>query len=243
MLTLARGDHAAPTFDEERELAPFDGGSPTAMAKGIRPTSGFSLDATSVYVLTLAGSDTAGTTPAAVIALPRDGGPPLHVAEGGVVTIGGPDGKQLAVGAGELWWTNSGDSTVQAVAIGGGIPVIVGVSRGFATGLIAADAGVFWIDDGNPVTIARAAEDGGAAQSVWTGTAAGSDLAIDEASIYVAESGSDTLLKIDRTTGVTTVIAGAQPGIDAVAVDDQFVYWGCFGRLPGMPGGVYAVAK
>jgi len=163
-----------------------------------------------------------------VFRIPRDGGEPTTVAS----DLGAPVGGELLFGIahdaatettfvgtsdGRIFALNAGGSSVFAT-LAGGAEAVLGLALApdtftpFGGDLVAGtDAGKLWaIDIGTGAAIDFATVSGGAF----------SDLAFAaDGTLYVADSGNAEVIRVD-SAGATTVVTGALPAPDGLALDE-----------------------
>jgi hypothetical protein len=187
--------------------APLAGGDSMLLASGT-VTNAIALDATFVY-----WADNRGP----IQRVRREGGDTEQIAFSG----GYP--SRLAMEANRLYWLDA--TGILTTTPGNRTPTTLWMGAPSINALIAVRGSVF-------VTAVRA---GG--QGVFSLAATGGEpkplampqlplgLAVDDANVYFSDRTRGTVEFVPRAGGAAVPLATAQLGPDAVALDDDFVYW------------------
>lgn len=186
--------------------------------------------------------ETADPTQGDIVALLLDGGSRRVVAKGSSPAY-------LTSNATHLFWSDAADSDVGVVA---SLPLPGGTTMTLATGQrgvrgVAADTkDVYWLDtnddaEGGPI---RRTAFGSNTSTILVERAAGSQLLLDNTSVYWSDAQAGTVLKASLKGGEPVTLASegpappGLPGASLIALANGEVYWAWVNPNQGSGGGV-----
>jgi hypothetical protein len=205
-----------------------DAGAAVLALEGEPTRSLAAVSGTAFWIAASASLD-GGTAPTgALFSVRNDGGGLQDLAS--VDTGSLQDGRTLAIVDGDLFWIETGQAALWQLPIGGGDASIV--QKGRATGNeLSVDATRFyWTTSGNNRISLTVLDRGGAAvpRDLWTGEGSATGLALDDAFLYVAAinaADNGEIIRINKSSGQSLVLAGLRVKPSAIAVNDQYVFW------------------
>jgi hypothetical protein len=162
---------------------------------------------------------------------------------------GGPN--DVTVDSMFVYFTNSGDSTVQKLPLDGGSPTQVAAGSAEGSFIRNANGILYWNIGGNPGTIDSVAVAGGTPNVVAASQPNPLGFALDQTNVYWIDFGSNmngtngSLLTcpIANCSSPAVLATGINNGL-AVVVDDSAVYWTAQGNaMTGENGAVMKIAK
>jgi hypothetical protein len=175
----------------------------------------------------------AGGIRGTITKLSKDGGSPV------TIVTGEKDPTSLAVDATGVYWANWSSYDTAPVADGSIVRSALDGSNvePLAEGLVyprglALDANDVYFVSASDETLYRLSKTGGTPIAIATGLYDPGPPVLDENAVYVRTrnrpddpSGEDTIVRVDRDSGGTEVIASERYGIGALAIRGGFVYY------------------
>jgi low-density lipoprotein receptor class B len=163
---------------------PVGGGTPSIVAGGQVGPEQLAVDSANTYFGNL---NNAGTT---VVEAPLLGGPPLTLA-----TVGVPTG--IAIDTTNVYFTDTKDGTVNQVPKGGGAVILLASSP--HSDFLASDGtNVYWTDAAQGTLQKIAVGAHGSVVTMLSGLQDPEGIAVDVTSVYCAERGSGTILRLNK---------------------------------------------
>ncbi|MDI1437002.1 SMP-30/gluconolactonase/LRE family protein [Polyangium sorediatum] len=181
-------------------------------------------------------------------------------APGEAVTIATiPDPAGLALGEGNLFFTDGGDlygcdGVVVAVSLAGGEPVVLASELCAPNRIVYADRALYWASHSGYGRVTRFSLEDGTMEDLLVGLASPNAIAVDGKYVYVGElvtyeklQSPGQVLRLDLTTRETVVLGESPGGVADITFDEKYVYWtGSVGFLNGKENhdsGVWRVPK
>jgi len=186
-------------------------------------TSGFTVDASRVFVVVSPTVEDAGVT---VMAGPTDGGTPVAVTTAPRLLSSRnlPVGTVLVDEASVYWVIPGGGEVLRAPITGGASTTLASDAYPRAPSCFALDESAVYWADGFRSAILSVPKAGGQTATILSGVQGVNGVAVDTANVYFTGDAEGIVARVPKGGGsVVTLARGEQPW--GVAVDDTSVYW------------------